>query len=376
MPTPSIAGASSHGGILLPLDMFRPTMLAAALAEGLVSRAKNILDARLTLTRHPSVQLLLGRIEGSVVGDDPAEFWREQADLAMLASHVVPRQVFLYYAHPGPGPDRREGFIVAQRGQVLAADEATPDKLPPGATDDDWPLPRLCAQMMIHVEDLADGFPGGPRIELSLVEPSGDDQKLLMTLAGQPPEDDEGGPGAAAPGDAEAAPPKPTVESDLKRREAEHAAEAVQREQRATEVASGLAYVVDDLGVIVAPQAELSEHHVLAPLSVAKLTGDVPEGLPGDLASSLQGKRVDFVVPVEFFSEVLVENTPLSRAAFEERAAPVKIGDVEVEAAEVLAPRLGYGTLLRLGTGRAFVSRKAGMPLPEQLVIDVLRSQA
>ena len=109
---------SSHGGLLFPLDMFRPTMLAAALAENLLSKARNIIDAKLVLARSPNSPVVLARIEGSVIGDDAAAFWKEYADLAMFASQVLPRQVFLYYATGGL--ERREGFIVAQRGQPIA----------------------------------------------------------------------------------------------------------------------------------------------------------------------------------------------------------------------------------------------------------------
>ncbi|MCA9661804.1 MAG: hypothetical protein KC486_25925, partial [Myxococcales bacterium] len=178
---------SSHGGILFQLEMFRPTMMAAVLAEGLASKARNILDATLELARHPSAPIVVARLHGSVVGDDPAEFWRDNADLAIYASQVLPRQCFIYYVRTGL--DRREGFIVAQRGQVLVAHDATPESIPEGTPDEEWPVRRLCQQMQLTVEDIADGFPGGPRVSISLAEPTGDDQQLLMTLAGQP--DDE-----------------------------------------------------------------------------------------------------------------------------------------------------------------------------------------
>src|SRR5690606_3034900 len=79
------------------------------------------------------------------------------------------------------GENRREGFLVAQRGQALAADDSDRD-----ASGQHWPVTRLVDQLRITVADLAEGFPGGPRIQLSLMEPTGNDQSLLMTLIGQP----------------------------------------------------------------------------------------------------------------------------------------------------------------------------------------------
>src|SRR5690606_25529785 len=60
------------------------------------------------------------------------------------------------------------------------------DDAPQGGAGTHWPVTRLCEQMRISIDDLAEGFPGGPRIELSLMEPRGNDQTLLMTLVGQP----------------------------------------------------------------------------------------------------------------------------------------------------------------------------------------------
>ncbi|MCB9704459.1 MAG: hypothetical protein H6711_21425 [Myxococcales bacterium] len=169
--------------------MFRPTLLAAVLAEGLASKARNILGASLEIARHPTAPIALARINGALIGDDPAEFWRENADLAIYASQVLPRQCFIYYVRSGP--ERREGFIVAQRGQVLVAHDATPDSIPAGTPDDQWPVSRLCQQMQLSLADIADAFPGGPRVSISLAEPTGDDQQLLMILAGQPDGEDE-----------------------------------------------------------------------------------------------------------------------------------------------------------------------------------------
>jgi hypothetical protein len=369
--------STSHGGILLPLDMFRPTMLAAVLSEGLVSKARNIVDARLLLTRHPDLQLLLARIVGSVVGDDVAEFWREHADLALMASHAVPRQLFMYYLNPGPGERRREGFLVAQRGQVLAADEASAASMPADAGEEDWPVARLCTQIRVDVRDLASGFAGGPEVELSLVEPGGDDQAMLMKLAGAQeeatPEAEAGDGRPTAPTPAETAPSARELgDADRKRREREHIAEEAAVRQRADEVASGLAFVVDDLGAIVAPAVELSETEILAPLAVPEVRGDLPAGLPAALTTELRGKRIDFAVPVEFLSEVLVDNVPLSRPVFEDKATDLSLGDASARIVEVLAPRLGHGSLIVIDKTKIFVSRTPDMKLPEKFLLDLL----
>jgi hypothetical protein len=111
----STTAPTSHGGILFPLDMFRPTTLAAALAEVLISKVRNILDATVELCRHPSVPLVLAQIHGTVVGDDPAEFWRENQDLALVVSQITPRQCFVYFARTArtarglPGRPARPG---------------------------------------------------------------------------------------------------------------------------------------------------------------------------------------------------------------------------------------------------------------------------
>ena len=59
----------------------------------------------------------------TVVGDDPTAFWRENADIVVAMSQVLPRQCFMYYVQSAPPQERREAFLIAQRGQVLAADE-------------------------------------------------------------------------------------------------------------------------------------------------------------------------------------------------------------------------------------------------------------
>ena len=90
---------------------------AAALAEVLIGKVRNILDATVEISRHPSLPLALAQIRGTVVGEDPAEFWRENLDLALVVSQIVPRQCFVYYARTEPNP--REGFVVAQRSLHL-----------------------------------------------------------------------------------------------------------------------------------------------------------------------------------------------------------------------------------------------------------------
>ena len=427
---PMTSAPLSHGGILFPLDMFRPTTLAAALAEVLIGKVRNILDATVEISRHPSLPLALAQIRGSVVGEDPAEFWRENLDLALVVSQIVPRQCFVYYARTEPNP--REGFVVAQRGQAIAADDSNRDDVPPGKAGTHWPVTRLCEQMRISIDELAEGFPGGPRIELSLMEPRGNDQTLLMTLVGQPAgaeaeaELDEGadggayedepppppppargpsltqgfgappaGPSAAppvgaapsrgpAPGPSPrasaarpapaAAPARPTVTAadDAKRRAADRAAELAEMQQRGQEAASKLSFAEDELGVVVALPIELSENELLRPFQIAQVDRNAPESLPADLRGRLQGKAVDFAVKVEFLSEVFVDTQPLNRGKFEERATPRDLDGAKVLALEVHAPRLGPGTLVRLGSKNVFVSRRADAPLPGRLIRHLL----
>ena len=365
---------ASHGGILLPLDMFRVTMLAAVLGETLVGKARNILDAQLVLTRHPQSQLLLGRIQGSVIGDDAAGFWRENADLVLAVSQVLPRQAFLYYVHPGPGNERRQGFVVAQRGQVIAADDASTDTFPAGTPDTEWPVAKLCEQMRLTIEELASGFQGGPQISVSLVEPNIDDQAALMTLAGGPMaagDDVNGGQPGAPPGAGE--PPRADeAMADFKRRAMEQAEEQASLQERARAIASGLDYARDECGLVVAPNAALSEPDLLREFVVARLEGDVPPGVPGSLAGELQGSRIDMVVPVEFLSEVFVDNKPLSRPAFEGAAREVTVAGRPAQALEVLAPRIGYGTLIARGRNYVFVSRRGDLPIPDEIVEKLL----
>jgi len=377
-PTPT---PTKHGGVLIPLDPFRVSHLAAVAAELLVSKARNITDAKLVLTRHPQAQLVLGRIEGSIVGDDPVSFWRENADVVVAMSQVLPRQCFMYYVQSAPPQERREAFLIAQRGQVLAADEGSVDRQAPGA--EHWPVEKLCEQLRLSVDELAGGFAGGPSVEIPLIDPSVDDQALLMTLAGQAPGEagaaEAGEAGAAAgegaAGQAGAAPaqPKPSVADDLKRREQERAAELAEQQRRAAEIESDIPFVVDELGIVACPRAELSEPDLLAPFIQSKINGDLPSGLPRAQADALQGKRCDIALRVDFLSEVFVENAPLTKAMLEERAVERTLGGRALRVLEVLAPRLGYGTLVSTGKApHVFVSRKPELPQPESLVLELL----
>lgn len=424
---PMTSAPSSHGGILFPLDMFRPTVLAAALAEVLIGKVRNILDATVEIARHPSLPLALAQIRGTVVGEDPAEFWRENLDLALVVSQIVPRQCFVYYARTAP--NRREGFLVAQRGQAVAADDSNRDDVPQGKAGTHWPVTRLCEQMRVTIDELAEGFPDGPRIELSLMEPRGNDQTLLMTLVGQPagaeaeaeldaeegfedepppPPPPSRGPsltqgfgappsqppargpapasarGPAAPagrGPAPAGRPAPAPASrpptvsaadDAKRRAAERAAEQAQMQQRSNDAVSKLSFAEDERGVVVALPVELSEAEMLRPFQVAHVDRNAPETLPADLRARLQGKSIDFVVKVEFLSEVFVDNQPLSRTKFEERAVPRDLDGTRALTLEVHAPRLGAGTLVRVGSNNVFVSRRIDAPAPASLLRKLL----
>ena len=385
---------SNHGGLVFPLDMFRPTLLAAALAEGLVAQVRNIVDAKLELVRHPEVQLVLARIHGSVVGDDPAAFWRENPELGLLASQVLPRQLFQYWVAGEPDP--RQGFMVLQRGQALASQDASRDDLPPGATAEDWPVAQLLAQLQLRPEELADGFAGGPRIEVSLVERDGDDRELLMVLLGQQPGEAEAadagepagaaaGPGQPAGAPTAAGPASGTgastgrrlnVQDDQKRRAAEAQAEREARQAKAESMHSDLPFAIDDLGLVVAPRgAELADTDILEPYLRSTLEGDLPPGLPRERQDELQGRRIDFAVVVEFFSEVFVGEGPLSRPVFDAQAGTRTLAGAEVRVLEVLAPRLGRGTLIRRGRAGVFVSRTPELELPMALIAELLASQ-
>jgi hypothetical protein len=385
--------SASHGGMLIPFDMFRLSQLAGIFGELFISKARNVLDARLVAVRHEASRILLLRIEGHVVGDDAADFWRGNPELALVTSQAVPHRVLMYWAKPGPVGERREGFLFAQRGQVIASDEATDDAPRP---DGAWPVTRLCEQMRLSLDDLAAGFPGSPRVEISLVDASGyNDEQLLMTLVGRDPAaegaDAQGGaptaaapagPGAmrapAAPGARPPSPapsPRANVEEDAKRRAAEAAAEAVEQRKRAEELQASLAYVLDPIGVVALPAAGLGEPDLLRSLVIPTIQGDLPPGLPRNLADELQGKRCDIAIAVEFLSEVFVENKPLSRPELQQRATTIELGGRSVQALEVLAPRLGYGTLLSTGKRHAFISRKLDQALPAEVLLRILDGQ-
>ncbi len=399
--------STPHAGLLVPLDMFRITQLASIFGELLVGKARNVLDAELVVTRHPESPLFLMTITGSVVDENPAAFWRENADLVQMASRAFPRQVIMFYGDPGATPDdRREGFIVAAQGQVVAGDDAGADKFPAGTPDSDWPLGKLCEQLRIPLEDLKGRFAGGPQVAVKLLEPAGDDQDLLQVLfakemaaqaaaaeGGAPPTGADGSAAAPAPAQAQAgqaqppgaapapaapaAPPKPSAAElaaeDAKRRARESAEETAAAAARAAEIQSGLRVAQDDLGITLAPDAELSEPDQLRPFIVSSLKGDAPEGVPRDLTEQLQGKRIDVAVKVDFLSEVFIESTPLSKPQFLEISAERDMGGKSVRVAEVLGPRLGYGSLISTGSApHVFVSRKPELPLPESLIVELL----
>ncbi len=392
MESTTTTTTTSHGGILFQLEMFRPTMMAAVIAQGLASKARNMLDATLELARHPTAPIVIAQIKGSVVGDDAAEFWRENAELAIYASQELPRQCFIYYVRDGE--ERREGFIVAQRGQVLVAHDATPETIPENTPDDQWPVGRLCEQMRLSVDELAAGFPEGPRVSIPLADPVGDDQKLLMILAGQgdEPVDEEPaphpgaapgagpsagrgagpGPGPRGPAAAPAGPKRLTVDDDVKRRAAARAAESEALAARSAELREDLPYIVDARGLLVAPNAELEETALLAQYAVKELAGDLPGGLPGDLRVELQGRAIDFAVKVDFLSEVFLNNRPLTRPDFESQSTDYDLGGETVKILEVFAPRLGAGSLLRRGKSNVFVSRRPEAPLPAEFLRKLL----
>ena len=403
------ASPASHGGLLFPLDMFRPTMLAKVIGDYFVSKARNVLDAQMVLTRHPRTQLCSLKIAGSVLDGDQGKFWRDNSDLVLLFSRILPRQAFLYYVQYVP--ERREGLIIAQQGQSLMADEVTRDRLPPDATEADWPLARLCEQLGSSVEELASGFAGGPRIEVALIDGVGDDRELLSVLvtppAGAAPEElaeeapaeeylDDGAqfvdawmegdpepgtapvaaaptpmPAAAAPAPAaKAAAPaakKAPAVDDQKRRAQEKSAEQAAIMQAQRDAANQLVYVIDEHGVVVAPPVALEHFELLKQYVVRSVHGDIPSGIPTELGVSLQGKRVDFVVPVEFLSEVFHDQSPLNRPAFEAKAQPLQLLDLQVSALEVFAPRLGAGILLRHAGKNLFITR-VDLALPEALI--------
>src|SRR5690606_29323109 len=151
----------------------------------------------------------------------------------------------------------------------------------------------------------------------------------------------------------------------------EREAEVAERAAVAEQARSGLRTSCDELGVVVAPEAELGDADILNPFVVRALKGEVPEGLPRDAAERLQGKRIDIAVPVEFLSEVLYNGAPLNKADFEANAETVEVDGLEFQRLEVHAPRISAGVLLRRGLNGVCCSRDVGMPLPAALVVSV-----
>lgn len=392
-----VQNPTSHGGILFPLEMFRPTMLATIIGESFVAKARNVLDARVELTRHKNSQLVMMRLHASIV-EDPATFWRENADLALILSQVMPRQVFLYYVSEEP---KRQGFIVAQQGQAIAGDDADDSMFAKDAPESDWPVAKLAGQLRCSVEELASGFEGGPRIELALMEPTGDDRELLMTLADQGADEASNGqapaplPDAAPPqassqpssqpssessasigAQAAAAPRRRSpgeleaeAEADRKRRAAEKDEEAALRKNFAKRAQGGLTYVQDQLGLVVAMEAELADTDVLSPFVIRKVAGELPAGLPPELTEELQGQRIDIAVQVDFLSEVIFDGSPLDKARLAEHAETMEIDGLEFQRIAVLAPRLGSGTLVRRGKAGVYISREPSKQMPEALIL-------
>ncbi|MGB1698496.1 MAG: hypothetical protein ACPHRO_01000, partial [Nannocystaceae bacterium] len=390
MTTHDMSATTNHGGLIFPLEMFRASTLASAIAEGLLAKIKNIVDAQLILTRHAAGPLVLVRIDGAVMGEDPAQFWEENMDLALYASQALPRECFAYYV--ADGPERKQGLLIAQRGQVVAGDQATEETMPPEAGPDDWPLPRLCQQLGIRVEELADGFAGGPSAAMSLMEPSvSDDEPVLRTLAEQPagPADDVAAdPDAANAPDAPDAPPGPAAQApdprtagaapraaapnagaeDSKRRAREASEEASLRQQRAQAISSELDVILDEHGAIVLCDAELGDTDILSNYAVRKVSGELPAGIQPSLVDQLQGKRIDFAVQVEFLSEVFIDDKPLTKAFFEAESTPIEFAGTSLRTLTVLAPRLGQGTLLRRDRQGYFVSRTSKYGIPSTLL--------
>lgn len=392
MTTQKMPQPNNHGGLIFPLEMFRASTLASAIAEGLLAKIKNIVDAQLILTRHPTGPLVLVQIEGAVVGEDLAHFWEENMDLALYASQGLPRECFAYYM-AGP-PDRKQGLLIAQQGKVVAGDQATEDTIPPETSAEEWPLPRLCQQLGITVDELAGGFLGGPSAAVSLMEPSAsDDEPVLRVLGEQPPDLQDGGSlptehsgdlaedtpqpastsasASPGPGPSLGASGKPAANAgaeDSKRRAREASEETSLRQQRAETISSELSVVMDEHGAIVICEAELGDTDILASYAVRKVTGELPPGIQPSLVDQLQGKRIDFAVQVEFLSEVFIDDKPLTKGFFEAESTALDFGGGSLRSLEVLAPRLGRGTLLRQGRDGIFVSRAGKLSLPSALL--------
>ncbi len=127
--------------------------------------------------------------------------------------------------------------------------------------------------------------------------------------------------------------------------------------------------------------AELGDRLVLVfppdrfePATAAALGKKDYEGLlqptdhvPGPLRDRIYRDGAGFVAPLEFFSEVFVDGTPLSRPQFDQ-SANVVAGDAR--ALEVHCPRYGTAILVDVpGRGR-FLSSEVGSP---EAVVDLVR---
>ena len=140
------------------------------------------------------------------------------------------------------------------------------------------------------------------------------------------------------------------------------------RQQRADTISSDLSVIIDDHGAIVICEAELGDTDILSQYAVRKVAGELPSGIQPSLVDQLQGKRIDFAVRVEFLSEVFIDDKPLTKTFFEAESTALEFGGATLQRLEVLAPRLGRGTLLRRGRDGIFVSRVAKYPLPSAMI--------
>lgn len=140
------------------------------------------------------------------------------------------------------------------------------------------------------------------------------------------------------------------------------------RQQHAEKISSELSVVMDEHGAIVICEAELGDTDILSSYAVRKVAGELPSGIQPSLVDQLQGKRIDFAVRVEFLSEVFIDDKPLTKPSFEEAATTVEIAGAAIKQLEVLAPRLGRGTLFRRDRDGVFVSRTAKYGTPSTLL--------
>jgi hypothetical protein len=176
-------------------------------------------------------------------------------------------------------------------------------------------------------------------------------QRLAAALSGRPMPPEAGAP---PPGPAA---PDPAKELE-KERAAAREADRLAQQQKAAAVAGSLEVHQDELGLLVAPRAKLSDSEALRPYIQARVDGDLPPGVPTQLAEGLQGKRIDVAVRLDFASEVLVEGKPLDRQQIA-AADAIDLDGMQVRVVAVHAPRLAPGTLLALDKKLLFVSRRA-----------------